>query len=210
MCARHSLRHGDSAYSAYSASQFCAQWRCAATPRPGWAERDCLGSAARERTRTSVLATPCRSAGAARSGRPRAGAEQQGGEARTQGGEERRRTPERPTWSSTQCDTAQCADQGAASTPPAARMCGRSRVLERRDRSGTSRSCADVAAGLSAGNRTASWQWPLRPEGPDRPDRTTRRRTHARSRDDSLVRPFPQCCRGRTDARGDGRALVPD
>ena len=27
----------------------CAQWRCAATPRPGWAERDCLGSAARAR-----------------------------------------------------------------------------------------------------------------------------------------------------------------
>ena len=81
--------------------------------RPGLPRERC------ERARTSVLATTCRSAGAVRSGRPRAGAERQGSEARAQGGEERRRRPERPTWSSIQYDTAQCADQGAASTPHA-------------------------------------------------------------------------------------------
>ncbi len=123
-CARHSLRHGD---SGYSASQ-CAGNGAAQRRRVPVGPSGTASGALRARERTSVLALTCRSAGAVRSGRLRAGAERQGSEARAQGGEERRRRPERPTWSSVQCDRAQCADQGAASTPPAARMCGRSRV----------------------------------------------------------------------------------
>ena len=115
-----------SVLSVLSVAVLCAQWRCAATARPGWAERDCLGSAASARGhRCSLHHAAARAqpewpaAGRCRATRLRSARARR---------RRRRRTPERPTWSSVQYDTAQCADQGAASTPPAARVCGRSRV----------------------------------------------------------------------------------
>ena len=76
-------------------------------------------------------------------------------------------------------------------------------------RSGTPRSCADVAAGLSAGNRTASWHGrfvrkvPTDPAGPLAAAHTRAAETHSCGRFRSAAEG------GRMRYSGDGRALVP-
>jgi hypothetical protein len=76
--------------------------------------------------------------------------------------------------------------------------------------SGTPRSCADVAAGLSAGNRTASWHGrfvrkvPTDPAGP-----LAAAHTRAAETTHSCGRFHSAAEGGRMRYSGDGRALVP-
>ena len=184
--------------SAYSASHVCSQWRCAATPRPGWAERDCPGSAERNCLGSAASARADIGArynmpprGRSRSGRPRAGAERQGGEARAQGGEE-----------------GEEGQQGRLGVVEYSPVCSPGRRIDAARRKHVWTAARERRDPARLGP-APMWRRGSPPEierpagmaprrgGPDRPDRTTRRRTRVQRR---LVRPFRPAEGGRMRA----------